>query len=127
MRPIPFALLAVLCAMPVGAQPYPPQPGEVLANRLPDPPVDEDAPPRAFLLAARLAVTGGRMGEAQEALERAESRALTRDVRPSLAGQPSTQALVLLIKSARGALASGDSDRCLETIDAALRDPDSGR
>jgi hypothetical protein len=63
-------LCTLLLAGPVVALPFPPQPGDALANRLPDPPVEDDAPPRAFLLAARLAITNGRMAEAMETLER---------------------------------------------------------
>lgn len=120
MRLIALAAAALLLASPLAAQPFPPQPGEVLANRLPDPPVDDDAAPRAFLLAARFAITAGRLGEAQEALERAESRELSRVERPSLAGVPSRQPLVAHIRAARAALAAQDSEASLLAIDAGL-------
>jgi hypothetical protein len=97
----------------------------VIAPRLPDPPLDENAPPSAFLAAARNALSAGRTGEGQEALERAESRALGRAVRPSLANQPSRQPLVREITLARDALASGDIPRTIQLIDAALRNPDA--
>ena len=83
--------------------------------------LDEDAPATAFLQAARQSIAAGRVSEAMEALERAESRALTRDVRPSLAGQPSEQKPVEAIKAARAALASGDRLATLDRIDAALK------
>ncbi len=120
MRITPLAFAALLLTSPLAAQPTPPQPGEVLANRLPDPPVADDAPPRAFLLAARFAITGGRLAEAQEALERAESRELSRDERPSLANNPSRQPLVAIIRTARAALAAQDTEASLAAIDAGL-------
>lgn len=88
--------------------------------RLPTPDIDENASPVAFLNAARRALAAGRGGEAQEALERAESRALTRAERPSRADQPSRQQVVERITEARAALATGDRMRVLELIDAAL-------
>lgn len=94
------------------AQPY--------GYRLPVPQVDENAPASVFLDAARRALAAGRGGEAQEALERAESRALDRSVRPSRAGQPSQQPVVADIAAAREALAAGDRMRVLELIDAAI-------
>lgn len=91
-----------------------------LGNRLPVPQIDENAPVSAFLDAARHALAAGRAGEAQEALERAESRALSRSVRPSRAGQPSQQPVVQRISAARAALASGDRLRVLQLIDEAI-------
>lgn len=88
--------------------------------RLPTPEVDENAPASVFLEAARRALVAGHGGEAQEALERAESRALDRSVRPSRAGQPSRQPVVANITAAREALAGGDRVRVLQLIDAAL-------
>jgi hypothetical protein len=77
------------------------------AIRLPDPGVGDDAPPSAFIGAARTAIALNRLGEAMEAIERAESRLLVRNVRPSLAGTPSDQALVVQLRAARAALARG--------------------
>jgi len=88
--------------------------------RLPTPEVDEDSPPSAFLNAARLAITAGRDGEALEALERAESRALDRSVRPSRAGVPSPQPLVARIAEARAALSNRQRLQTLQLIDQAL-------
>lgn len=93
------------------------------APSLPAPAVDDDAPPAAFLDAARRAIAAGRTGEAQEALERAESRALDRAVRPSKAGQPSRQPLVQQIAKARAALLDGDRMQALTLIEQALRNP----
>jgi hypothetical protein len=89
-------------------------------SRLPAPDIDENAPPAVFLDAARRALAAGRAGEAQEALERAESRVLDRSVRPSRAGQPSRQPVVERISAALAALATGDRLRVLQLIDEAL-------
>lgn len=51
-----------------------------IAPRLPNPPVPEGGTSHAFLVAARAALVGDRTGEAQEALEWAETRALDRSV-----------------------------------------------
>src|SRR5690348_11620523 len=58
----------------------PEQDGSSIAGRLPPPPLEENASVRDFLVAARGALAAGRTGEAQEALERAETRALDRSV-----------------------------------------------
>jgi alkylation response protein AidB-like acyl-CoA dehydrogenase len=108
-------------AVPAAAQTLAPVAAPSLPGvRLPTPEVDEDAPPSAFLNAARLAIAAGRDGEALEALERAESRALDRSVRPSRAGVPSPQPLVARIAQARAALAGGDRMQTLQLIDQAL-------
>jgi hypothetical protein len=97
---------------PVGVRPTPPG-------------VSEDAPPTSFLQAARGAVAAGRIGLAQENLERAESRLLVRSVPPSRAGQPSEQTLVAQIGDARRALGAGDRTRALQLIDTALANPEA--
>jgi hypothetical protein len=93
------------------------------APKLPAPSVGNDASPQAYLTAARQALVAGRTGEAQEALERAETRVLDRNVRPSLADQPSQQPLVAQIGRALAALASGDRQGSIKAIDAALQAP----
>jgi hypothetical protein len=95
-------------------------------TNLPAPPVSADAPPRAFLQAARTALTAGRTGEAQDALEMAETRALDRSVAPSQAGTSSQQPLVKQISDALKTLLAGDNARTLQLIDAALSNPDAG-
>ena len=119
MRFVLPVLLAAL-AVPAGAQvPPPASEAGVPGQRLPVPAVDDNAAPAAFLDAARVAIAAGRLPEATEALERAESRALVRSVRPSMASQPSRQPEVALIAGARQALAAGDRMRALELIDQA--------
>ena len=117
---IRILILSMLMVSPVMAQTAP----EVLGQSLPAPDVDEDAPPRTFLSAAKQAIAAARFDVAMEALERAESRALIRSVRPSLAGVPSEQKIVKDIQAARHALDAGDRPGCLAAIEAALADPD---
>ena len=129
------ALLAVVSA-PAFAQTAPPAGGKepsstlpsnvgpadthtVWAPKLPTPALGEDSPPAAFIQAAQAALAAGRLGEAQEAIERAESRALDRAVKPSLARDPSHQPLVLQLSQARQALADGDRMRAITLLDAA--------
>lgn len=90
---------------------------------LPVPAVAEEAAPSAFVTAARTAIAAGRLGEAMEAIERAESRVLIRSVRPSRAGVPSDQALVRLLAEARGALGQGDRAGALAMLAEVLASP----
>ena len=90
---------------------------------LPVPAVAEEAAPSAFVTAARTAIAVGRLGEAMEAIERAESRVLIRSVRPSRAGVPSDQALVRLLAEARGALGQGDRAGALAMLAEVLASP----
>jgi hypothetical protein len=93
--------------------------------KLPTPGVSEDAPPSAFVQAAQAAITAGRLGEAQEAIERAESRALDRSVRPSRVNDPSHQPLVQQLAQARQLLAGGDRTGAMRMLDQALANPDA--
>lgn len=96
----------------------------VVAPALPVPPVSSGSPPREFLRAAREAVLRGRSGEAQEALERAETRVLDRAVIASMGTAPDTDRIVLDIAVARRALASHQPPVALRAIDDALRPSD---
>jgi hypothetical protein len=95
----------------------------VWSPRLPTPAAGEDAPPAAFIKSAQAAIAAGRLGEAQEAIERAESRALDRSVRPSRAGLPSGQALVKLLAQARQLLGNGDRGGAMQTLNQAVALP----
>jgi hypothetical protein len=97
----------------------------LIAGRLPTPAIDENAPPAAFIDAARQALAAGRTGEAQEAIERAETRALDRAIPPSQAGTPSQQPLVQQLRDARMALGSGDKPRTMAILAAALQNPEA--
>src|SRR5579872_7078825 len=59
--------------------------GSVVLQPLPAPALSDNAAPAEFLDLASHAIAAGRIAEAQEAMERAETRALDRSVRPSIA------------------------------------------
>jgi hypothetical protein len=92
-----------------------------IAPRLPNPDVGPGAGPKQLLMAARQALAANQTGAAQEALERAETRALDRSVAPSRAGEPDSGRFVRQIGDARRALATGDKATTMQMIDAALR------
>jgi WXXGXW repeat (2 copies) len=82
------------------------------------PPLPADEPRRAFLDAARRALEAGRIEEAREALERAETRLLNAPTAPVQASSPERQ--VLAIGEARRALAAHDRQGAIRAIDDAL-------
>ncbi len=92
----------------------------IIAPRLPTPGVGDDATTRQYLTAARNALASGRSGEAQEALERAETRLLDRSVAPSQVADAIHGPGVEDISAARQRLAAGDIGGAIQTIDAAL-------
>lgn len=117
-------LVALGLALPLPAQAQvPPRQDGVPLVRLPDPPVDDDAPASAFVNAARTAIALGRTGEAMEAIERAESRVLIRSVRPSRAGSPSDQALVRTLAEARAHLRQGQRAEALDKLSEVAANP----
>src|SRR5690242_13993731 len=85
---LPTLLLSVaptLAAPPQSSQSSNINPGDTrssIAPRLPTPLAGEDTTPRRYLIDARQALALGRTGEAQEALERAETRLLDRPAPP---------------------------------------------
>jgi hypothetical protein len=93
-----------------------------VAPNLPSPDVDEGAPPRRYLEAARTALLLGRTGEAQQALEMAETRALDRSVPLFQTDTPSKNPLVEKINQALQALGAGDRERTVQLIEAALKE-----
>ncbi len=88
----------------------------LIAPNLPSPEVPPGSPPRAFVEAAQRALVLGRTGEAQQALEQAETRMLDRSVAPSRANQPDQQAGIQAVTSALQALAAGDRARTQQII-----------
>ncbi len=80
----------------------------------------DDASIRAYLANARDALAAGRTGEAQEALERAETRMLDRSVAPEDVRNPIRGPGVADVTAARRALASGDVPGAIQVINAAL-------
>jgi hypothetical protein len=91
-----------------------------IAPVLPTPDVAGNSP-RDFLVAARSAILAGQTGAAQEALERAETRQLSRDVAPSDASNPIEGPMIRQIGVARQALSVGNSQAALQAIAVALQ------
>jgi hypothetical protein len=86
-----------------------------IAPALPSPGSSGDTA-AAYLQAARAALADNQTGAAQEALERAESRALTRDVARQSAEDPSASPLVRAIEAARQALSVGNTEDAARDI-----------
>lgn len=93
----------------------------LIAPNLPSPDVGENAPPQVYLRAARTALLQGRTGEAQQALEMAETRALDRSVPLFQTNAPSRSPLVDTIGKALNALGAGDRGSAVQFIDQALQ------
>jgi hypothetical protein len=72
------------------------------------------------LRAAATALRAGRAGQANEFLERAESRLLTRSTPPAQAGQPVQSGPVGHISAARAALFANDRPKAQREIESAL-------
>ena len=90
-----------------------------IAPRLPAPGADAN-PPEAYLAAAQRALAAGRTGQAQEALERAETRLLTRSTEASAAGTADSNPLVGQISEARRALGRRDTAAARQAINTAM-------
>ncbi len=89
-----------------------------LAPNLPAPPAGDDI--QTLLLDARASLQAGRTGEAQEALERAETRALDRSVPYGTERQVDSGPLVRATNGARAALAAGNIAAAITIINEAL-------
>lgn len=92
-----------------------------IAPRLPDPASASNSP-EAYLAAAQRALASGRTGAAQEALERAETRVLSRSTDPAAAATPADMPMVQQIGQARQALAARDIVGARSAIRAAMGD-----
>jgi hypothetical protein len=93
-----------------------------IAPNLPSPDVGENEAPRVYLRAARSALLQGRTGEAQQALEMAETRALDRSVPLFQTNTPSRNPLVDTIGKALNALGAGDRAGAVQFIEQALKE-----
>jgi hypothetical protein len=91
-----------------------------IAPNLPSPAIGENATPRDYLVAARAALVQGKTGEAQQALEMAESRALDRSVPLFQTSTPDANPLIGQITQALNALGAGDRGRAVQIIEAAM-------
>ncbi len=123
MKPLLILALLLVAGVPAARAQTATPAESVPLVRLPDPPVADEAPPSAFIAAARTAIAAGRAGEAMEAIERAESRVLVRSVRPSRASIPSEQVLVRVLAEARMALGQGARAEALTKLAEALANP----
>lgn len=93
-----------------------------IAPRLPDPQAGSNSP-EALLRAAQRSLSQNKTGAAQQALEMAETRVLSRTTEPSMAGAPDTAAMTQRIGEARRALGAGDRTAAQAAITAALAAP----
>ena len=87
---------------------------------LPTPDVGENASAADLLRAARSALIAGRTGEAQQALEMAQTRLLDRSVPLFQTDKPSDNPAVQQISQARQALLAGDRPTCMRLLEAAI-------
>jgi len=94
--------------------------GSTIAPTLPEPDVGENASPRQLLMAARNALAAGRTGQAQEAMERAQTRLLDRATPLFQTDRPSADPAVARISEALRALGTGDRDGALRALDATI-------
>jgi hypothetical protein len=94
--------------------------GSIVLSPLPAPNVSENARPSDALRAAQGALAAGRIGEAQEALEMAQTRLLDRSVELGQTNNPSDNPTVGQITQARQALAARDRAGCMRLIQSAI-------
>ncbi len=87
---------------------------------LPSPNVSPDERPSDFLRAAQGALAAGRVAEAQQALEMAQTRMLDRAVPLGQTNNPSDNPTIGQISQARQALAARDRTTSLQSIQAAI-------
>ncbi len=91
-----------------------------IAPRLPTPSAGEDGNPHIFLVSARHALLVGQTGEAQEALERAETRLLDRSTPAFRTHEPSRSPLIEQIRTILAAVSVNDRGRAVQLLDAAI-------
>ena len=101
---------------PYGANPYSTKasnlpssnPASTVAPQLPSTGLGPNATIGQYLSVARASLSAGQTGRAQEALENAETLALTRSVPYSAGGRPDSSPLIQNIDAALNALGSND-------------------
>jgi hypothetical protein len=111
---------ALLLPMAASAQPGLDTERPVIHSALPAPDLPENAKASDFLRAAQGAVAAGRIGQAEESLEMAQTRLLDRSVPLFRTHDPSKNPAVGQIARARQALSAGDRPACLQAIQAAI-------
>ncbi len=95
--------------------------GSAIAPHLQSPNLGPDAGPEGYLLAASAALRQNRTGEAQQALEMAETRLLDRSTPVSAAGQPDQDPRVQAVDQALQALGRNDAAAAQNAIQQAIR------
>ncbi len=123
-----FSLAASLLAGAAQAQPStagtanigPADTRSEVAPALPAPTLEMNAPPSAFLRYAQAAMIAGRMGQAQESLEMAQTRLLDRSVPLFQTNNPSQNPAVREISLALQALSTGDREAAIRHIQTAM-------
>lgn len=88
----------------------------VIAPALPQPPVGPNAGPSAYLQAAQSALAANQTGQAQEALEDAETALLDRSVPPGAVNEPDPSPAVHNVNEALQALAAHDNAQAMNLI-----------
>jgi hypothetical protein len=91
-----------------------------IAPNLPSPQLGPNASAADYLHAAEYSLRAGRTGEAQQALEMAQTRLLDRSVPQGQTDNPSANPAVAQIDQALHALAAGQRLQAIELIDAAI-------
>jgi hypothetical protein len=91
-----------------------------IAPALPSPDLAPGSSPEEFLHAARSALATGRTGEAQQAMEMAETRLLDRSTPVFQTNDPSRSPLIAKIGDARRALGGGDRATSMTLLDQAI-------
>ena len=91
-----------------------------VAPNLPASPAGENAAIQEYLRSARASLAAGRTGEAQQSLEMAATRALTRSVDTQQITAPDSNPMVLRIRDALHALGTGNRTQAMDLIDGGL-------
>ncbi len=91
-----------------------------IAPKLPAPKLGPDAGPAEYLAAAKKSLAANKTGEAQEALEMAETRALDRVTPADEASTPDSSTLVSNIHAALEALGKKDMKGATAAVDNAI-------
>ena len=104
----------------VPREPGKPSTGSTIAPQLPTPAAGEDNAPRQYLIAARQALAAGHTGEAQEALERAETRLADRSTPLFRTNEAARDPVIDEVRQAREALGSGDRMQAMQLTEQAL-------
>ena len=104
----------------------PPTPTPTSPPHFPSPKVGENASPDRYLKAAEAALKQHRSGEADQALEMAETRLLDRSTPANDANQPDQSGMVQQVSRARQALAKNDYAGARRAIGMAMQSSGQG-